>query len=102
MEALMSFVAKLGTVVNDRRFWVSVATILLVVGFIPSTVDPQVKADELMQIALAAMQVIGVVIVAFKQIDSWTKRPPSGKGLTANQQQADAVYRAILDSIKKG
>lgn len=100
LENVKVFLAKVGTVVADRRFWVAVATVLLVVGYIPSTVDPEVKADELMATALVVMQVVGAVVTAVSLTASWGKRPPSGKSFKI-PQGVQIISEAIVREINE-
>jgi hypothetical protein len=100
MEAVMSFVAKLGTVLNDRRFWISVLTVGVLLGLLPATMNAEAKADELVAAVLAITQGLGILTVAAMQLYSWTKRPPSGKSFAQEKKLAEEVGDALLKAIQ--
>lgn len=77
---LEDVLGKIYTVLIDRRFWVSLLTVIGLVFGLPELAEnsEQAGTDVVDAITLIA-QSVGSLIATITLILSWTKRPPSGK-----------------------
>ena len=81
MEKVFKFLEKIGTVIVDRRFLTSMATLLFVTF--------GVKEDE----TLAVLEAVGAIVTNVLLITSWTVRAPSG--LRFKEIEEQALIKAI-------
>lgn len=81
-ELILAFLAKAGTVVSDRRFWVSVFGFIAVQTGLISFEDEQIQ--ELANI-------LSVLVPQAFLLISWALRPPSGANYSSEEQFARAI-----------
>lgn len=90
-------IAKLGTVIIDRRFWLYLFTVFAVVFGMPELKE---NADALSAEAADAVvllvQGFTILIGMIKLIGSWENRPPSGTEYK-EERIAVEVQRALKD-----
>jgi hypothetical protein len=90
---------KVGTVLVDRRFWVSLFTTIILVFGSPELLDnAETLGDQAVEVAQIIMQFVGMILPFLNLVNSWTKRAPSG--LRFKESQTDLVEQ-LLEAIKE-
>lgn len=70
---------KVGTIVVDRRFWVSLFTLLSIIFGIPELANnANYLSGEALDLVVLVAQILGLLLVPFGLVISWANRPPSG------------------------
>jgi hypothetical protein len=85
---------KIGTVLGDRRFWVTFALPLLILwGVLPTTVNNTETVNSIMVL----VQGIGTLLTALGLQQSWTERPPSGLSF----KEIDSEWKKVKEALSE-
>jgi hypothetical protein len=93
-EVLLDVLAKMGTLLIDRRVFTMVATILVTLGILPWTLDDVAKidqqlADTILAITLAVEMTLGLLGMFI----SFAIRPPSGRNYSYQRMDEAEIQR---------
>lgn len=92
---------KVGTVIVDRRFWVSLfTTVILVFGTPELLGNVDSLSDQALEVTQLIVQVLGMILPLLNLVNSWTKRAPSGLGFKEVQTESDILAEAVIKAIK--
>lgn len=99
MDKVIAFLAKLGTILVDRRaiitgLFVALLSFGSMFGLTPEQVaEMEAALGETYTAIIAAVGILGQLLAAgfavYKLIDSWTQRPPSG----LSYKESEAAHR---------
>jgi hypothetical protein len=72
--------AKIYTVLIDRRLWISLMTVVGLIFGVPELAEnADSTSSEIVDAIVLIVQSVGSLITTFGLLYSWTKRAPSGK-----------------------
>lgn len=95
------FVQKVGTLLVDRRFWVYLLSLGIMLGVVPATADKEALStqtvDAILLVAQSATAVLGILVLVY----SWTKRPPSGLDYKKLPTEVEKVLPVLIDLLSK-
>lgn len=97
MDQLYTLIAKLGTVLIDRRFWMYLLSLGVIIGLVPATVDTEKMSNDLvgaLELIMAGVTALGGLVML---VYSWTKRPPSGMNY---KPEINEVVATLLKEVK--
>lgn len=93
---------KVGTVIIDRRFWVSLfSVIVLVFGTDQMLGNVDALSDQAVELSSLLLKFMGVFVVPVLLGNSWTKRAPSGLGFKEVNSEVEAFVKTLSETISK-
>lgn len=92
---------KVGTVIVDRRFWVSLFTAGLLVFGSPEVLgNVDSLSDQAVEVSQAIVQIIGMLVPFITLIGSWTKRAPSGLNFKETTTAVKIKKEDLLEALQ--